>query len=167
MSNNRIVLSLTADELKGGFELAEPGIYKVEIEEATFGTSNAGNPKIDLVLRSLEDSHKGKFFTNVTLTAKAARFSLIPLMKALGNEVVAGELTVPTEDELIGKDVSVRIAKSFSYQDDDGKWTNIKEAEVEAYENKGIDVKKRNEVKAYLPSGGAPAGKAKAKGFTL
>lgn len=169
MSNDRITLSLTSDELKGGFELAAPGIYKVEIEEATYGTSNAGNPKIDLVLKSLEDSYKGKFFANVTLTAKAARFSLIPLMKALGHEVVAGDIQVPTEDELIGKDVSVRVAKSFSYKDDDtDKYVNIKEAEVEAHEAKGLEVYKRNEVKGYLPADtAAPAKKAKDKGFTL
>lgn len=168
MSNDRIILSLTADELKGGFELAAPGLYKVEVEEATFGTSKAGNPKIDLTLKSLEDSYKGKFFANVTLTAKAARFSLIPLMKALGHEVVAGDIPVPTEDELIGKDVTVRVAKSFSYlSDETGKYVNIKEDEVEAHEAKGLEVYKRNEVKGYLPADGAAPTKKKDKGFTL
>lgn len=169
MSNDRIILSLTADELKGGFELAAPGLYKVEVEEATFGTSKAGNPKIDLTLKSLEeDRYKGKFFANVTLTAKAARFSLIPLMKALGHEVVAGDIPVPTEDELIGKDVTVRVAKTFSYQDDEsGKYVNIKEDEVEAAEKRGLEVYKRNEVKGYLPADGAAPTKKKDKGFTL
>ena len=168
MSNERVTLSLTADELKGGFELAAPGVYKVEIEEATHGTSKAGNPKIDLTLKSVEeDRYKGKFFANVTLTAKAARFSLIPLMKALGHEVAAGEIVVPTEDELIGKDVSVRIVKTFTYLDDStGKYVKITEDEVEAAEAKGLEVYKRNEVKAYLAGDAAPK-KAKAKGFTL
>lgn len=166
MSNDRIVLSLTSDEIKGGFELAEPGVYKVEIEEATFGTSKAGNPKIDLVLKSLEEEYKGKFFTAVTLTAKAARFSLIPLMRALGNEVAAGEVVVPTEDELLGKDVSVRIVKSYTYENDEGKYVKVKEDEVAALEAKGVEVYKRNEVKTYL-EGDAPKAKTKAKGFTL
>lgn len=165
MSNDRIVLSLTDDELKGGFELAEPGNYKVEIEEVAFGTSKAGNPKIDLTLLSVDDAYKGKFFANVTLTAKAARFGLIPLMKALGHDVQAGEVVVPTEEELVGKDVTVRVAKSFTYQDGD-KWVRVKESDIEALEKKGIEVSKRNEVKTYLADGATTA-KPKAKGFSL
>ena len=156
-----IVLNLTADEATDSFALAEPGAYKVEIEEATFGKSNKGNDKIDLVLKSLEDSYKGKFFANVTLTAQTARFGLIPLMKALGHEVSAGALTVPTEDELIGKEVVVKIAKSFSYKDEDDKWVRITESQVEEAEKEGHDVKKRNEVKSYAPAGDA---KGKATG---
>lgn len=173
MANAPIVLNLTADEASDAFALAEPGVYKVEIEEANYGTSNAGNPKIELVLKSLEDSYKGKFFTNVTLTAKAARFALIPLMKALGHEVEAGALTVPVEDELVGKEVAVRIAKSYSYKDGvkpDGKdnWVNVKESEVEDLEKSGIEVKKRNEVKTFAPvAGGAKKAGAKSSKFSL
>ena len=162
-----IVLNLTADELSTGFELAAPGVYKVEIEEAEFAKSAAGNDMIKLVLKSLEDSYKGKFFANVTLTAKAARFGLIPLLKALGHDVQAGALTVPGEDELVGKEIAVKVAKAFSYKGDDGKWVNIKEDEVEALENQGIDVKKRNEVKTYAPAAGGAKASAKTKKFSL
>lgn len=159
---NPIVLNLTDEEATEAFALAEPGVYKVEIEEAEFGKSNAGNDKISLVLKSLEDSYKGKFFANVTLTPKAAKFGLIPLVKALGKEVTAGALTVPTEDELVGREVAVKITKAFSYKDDTDKWVKVKESEVEALEAQGIEVSKRNEVdgRTYAPVAGAkkPAG---------
>lgn len=165
---NPIVLNLTSDEASDAFALAEPGVYKVEIEEAELTKSNAGNDMYKLVLKSLEDSYKGKFFANVTLTAKAARFGLIPLMKALGHEVQAGSLTVPSEDELVGKEVAVKIAKSFSYKDDSDEWKRVKESEVEALEKSGIEVSKRNEVKSYAPvAGGAKKAGAKSNKFNL
>lgn len=164
---NPIVLNLTAEEASDAFALAEPGVYKVEIVDAEFGTSNAGNPKLSLELKSLEESYTGKFFANVTLTAKAARFSLIPLLKALGKEVGAGELTVPSEDELIGQEVAVKIAKSFSYKGDDGKWVQVKESEVEALEAQGIEVSKRNEVKTYVASGAKPKASGAKKKFSI
>lgn len=166
---NPIVLNLTADEASDAFALAEPGAYKVEIEEAELTKSGAGNDMYKLVLKSLEDSYKGKFFANVTLTAKAARFGLIPLMKALGHEVASGALTVPGEDDLIGKEVVVKIVKSFSYKDDSDKWVRVKESEVEALEKSGIEVSKRNEVKSYAPvaGGASKATGAKSKKFNL
>ena len=35
---------------RGGFQLLEPGNYTAIVAEAREGTSNAGNPKIDLKL---------------------------------------------------------------------------------------------------------------------
>lgn len=169
---NPIILNLTEDETKTGFEVAPAGVYKLEIEEAELTKSKAGNDMYKLTLRSLEEDYKGKFFTNVTLTAKAARFGLIPLMKALGHEVVAGALPVPSEDELIGKEVIAKVGISYSYKDESGAWNNVKtEAEAEELEKEGIQVNKRNEVdgRSYAPVAGGTKKKAGAKSskFTL
>jgi hypothetical protein len=154
MANDRIVLSLTDTDLEErSFEPAVPGWYPVEVEEVETKTSNSvknpGKPYYSLKYISTDkDLFKGSFFDNVMLW-HGAHFSLVGLGKALGLISGPGELVVPTEDELLGKEFEVRV-------------------DVVDYDKKDGTKGKRNEVKGYRAIGGkAPAGKAKAKGFTL
>lgn len=147
----RIIVNLTEDDLNDSFEPAAPGWYHVEIDEVELKESksqkNPGKPFYSLKYKSVdEDKFKGKFFDNVMLW-NGAHFSLVGLAKALGLIESAGELVVPTEDELIGKELLVKVA-------------------IEDYVNRDGEDAKRNSVKAYkaLDGAGAPKkGAAKKK----
>lgn len=156
MANDRIVLSLTETDLEErSFEPAAPGWYAIEVEEVETKTSNSvknpGKPYYSLKYVSTDkDAFKGSFFDNVMLW-HGAHFSLVGLAKALGLISAPGELVVPTEDELLGKEFEVRV-------------------DVVDYEKKDGTPGKRNEVKGYRALGGAKGAapkKAKDKGFTL
>lgn len=155
MANDRIVLSLTDSDLEErSFEPAAPGWYSVEVEEVETKTSNSaknpGKPYYSLKYVSTDtDAFKGSFFDNVMLW-HGAHFSLVGLGKALGLISGPGELVVPTEDELLGKEFDVRV-------------------DVVEYEKKDGTTGKRNEVKGYRALGGKTPAKAKAKdkGFSL
>lgn len=157
MANERIVLNLSDDDVaERSFDPAPEGWYSVEIEEVETKFSNSeknpGKPYYSLKYESTDkDEFAGSFFDNVMLW-KGAHFSLVGLGKALGIVEGAGELVVPTEEELLGKEIDVYV-------------------KVVDYEKKDGSPGKRNEVKRYRPQGGASAGrakpKAKDKGFSL
>lgn len=159
MSNDRIILNLTADDVEEkGFEPAPEGWYHVEIESVETKKSNSaknpGKPFYSLAYKSVdEDSFKGKFFDNVMLW-HGAHFSLVGLAKALGHAKEAGELVVPTEDELVGQELEVFV-------------------KIEEYTKKDDSQGKRNAVKRYRAVGGGdakaatPKAKATKKAYSL
>lgn len=156
MANDRIVLSLTEDDLKERtFGPAAPGWYPVEIDEVDVkvagpNSKNPGKPMYGITYVSTDkDLHSGKFFGDNICLWQGAHYSLVGITKALGITSGPGELIVPTDDELLGKELEVRVI-------------------IEKYKKKDGSDGEKNVVKGYRALGGkAPAGKAKAKGFTL
>lgn len=147
MANDRIVLNLTDDDLtEQKFTPAPAGWYPVEIEEIETRESksakNPGKPFYSIKFKSVdEDRFKGRFFDNVMLW-QGAHYDIVAIGKALGLIESAGDFSIPTEDELLGKELEVRVV-------------------IEKYTNRDDEEAERNAVKGYR---GLEAGKTAAKG---
>lgn len=161
MSEDRIVLTLTDEDMtERTFEPAAEGWYKVEIEEVEKKTSNSaknpGKPFYAMTYNSIDhDAHKGKFFGDNIMLWHGAHFSLVSLLKATGDLTEAGELFVPTEDELIGKELEVYVGiEEYEKKDGSGKGRrNV--------------VKRRRSLEAGAKGGATTKAKAKSGKFSL
>lgn len=171
-----IQINLSDSDVKG-FEAAPSGSYRVEITEAELTESNSaknpGKPLWKLTLSSIDkDKYNGNFMTWVPLW-QGAHFSLVSLGKALGFIEGSGALTVPDVDSLIGKEVVVKVTKTYSVgtpipNSDRFTWDNVTEEEYVKAEKAGKEVRTGNNVKSYAPvAGGAKKASAKSSKFTL
>jgi hypothetical protein len=91
------------------FDNLPPGKYHVIISDVKVKTSNSAKNKgkpyyaMTVTVVAPDKYAKRKLFTNIMLFPPAL-YSLSFLMKALGYPVSAGEVKVPTPDELVGQE---------------------------------------------------------------
>ena len=97
---------------RGGFQLLEPGNYIAIVAEAREGTSNAGNPKIDLKLEV------GGAIVFDTLTfIESAGWKIDTFLKACGLAPAKGEFVELTAEKCINAVGRVRIGTKPGLKD--------------------------------------------------
>lgn len=107
----RISLSLTKEEAKGGRRLRPEGTYIVSIDEVEFTKSSAGNPMY-VFTSSFIDGPEGGTNGSHKLWAvltEAAKFTIVDVCRATGFKMEPGEFTVPAPEEFEGKEFAFDI----------------------------------------------------------
>ncbi|HPA19495.1 MAG TPA: DUF669 domain-containing protein [Verrucomicrobiae bacterium] len=97
---------------RGGFQLLEPGNYIAIVAEAREGTSNAGNPKIDLKLNINEVI----VFDQLVFTENAG-WKIDTFLKACGLAPAKGEFVELTADKCLNAVGRVRIGTKPGLKD--------------------------------------------------
>jgi hypothetical protein len=123
----RITFNLTAEDLDTSFQLPAEGWHDVVIDDAEFEESNRnGNPQYLLKYKSTNDSFKGTQWDWITVTQKAIQ-NIMSVSRAIGDKVPTkaepGEYTLPDVDDLIGKELQIKIEHApdrNGKEDDDG-----------------------------------------------
>lgn len=112
-----IVVNVSAKEQAAGtFEPIPAGWYTCTISDGELveskSTKNKGKPMYELQFTVNEGQHEGRKVRTFACLWSGALYTIVNLMKALGYEVEEGDLEVPEIDELLGRDVLVKVAKT-------------------------------------------------------
>src|SRR6185503_1735600 len=127
--------STSLDVLPSGKYLCN--IVEGSVEEVKPGKKNVGKPYWKLRFVVQEGKFAGRSIYGTVMLFEGALYSLSQIMKALGYDVTAGDITVPDVEELEGKTIVVRGQKKPASTDPDT----------------GRDMPERFEVKGYQPAG--------------
>jgi hypothetical protein len=111
----------------GSFEELPVGKYKVRIDECEMRESksekNPGKPMYNFTFIVLDEGpYEGrKAFTNATLWS-GALYTISAILKALGEDINAGDYEIPDVDFFLDKELVIKIArgKDSKEKNDDG-----------------------------------------------
>ena len=167
----RRTFNLTSEDLDTSFKLPDEGWHDVVIEEAEENINNNGNTQYLLKYKSINETFKGLVWDFVTVTDKSIQ-NIMSVSRAIGETVPTkanpGPYTLPEADDLIGKELQVKIEHVPDYNkktDDEG---NIL---IRAQVGYGYGSRKRIGEKTGVPAskGGGKAApkKAAASGFAV
>jgi hypothetical protein len=123
--------STSLDVLPSGKYLCN--IVEGSVEEVKPGRKNVGKPYWKLRFVVQEGKYAGRNIYSTVMLFETALYSLSQILKALGYDVAAGEITVPDVGELEGKTLIVRGQKKPASTDPES----------------GRDIPERFEVKGY------------------
>jgi hypothetical protein len=111
---------------KAGTYFVEPGIYRVEVENAVEKTSQNGNPMIKLVCRvKLDDGTEGpEIWDHLVFTAKAS-WKIDQFRASIGEAVVPGESADVEAADLVGKVGVAEIGEEPGANNPDQRFNTI------------------------------------------
>lgn len=131
---DRLSFDLTAADLDTSFKLAPEGWHKVVVDNAEFTEDNGkGNPQFTIWYKSTDDAFDGTVREWLTVTQKSIN-NAVNLAKVTGTGTVpgpdGGQFVLPDADDLVGKELEIKVVhrESDTKTDDDGnpiKFANV------------------------------------------
>lgn len=131
--------STSLDVLPSGKYLCN--IVEGSIEEVKPGKKNVGKPYWKLRFVVQDGTFAGRNIYSTVMLFEGALYSLSQLMKALGYDVNAGDITVPDVSDIEGKTVIVRGQKKPASTDPETGRDMPERFEVKGYQGSGVTQK--------------------------